>query len=425
MKKDEKVGLLLEMEKCVFNDWKDKLRADFESRVQMAIDDYEMKNPEVGSLESTRFRSRGLTTAYGEIRLRLQLGKTPSGEWVSPAVVALGLKPSRRLSPDVERRICTTAVTTGSYDAAHTVLDSNWLEISVTAVRNTVERLGAEAIAAPLTESHRDKAGKDDTLIIMADGWNARHRGEDWGSRRAASEETEKDKERIHWHEIRSAIMFKLSDLACVSGERREILRKFTTAAPADTSTHDFGLMLERDAQRMGLSEAKSVFFVMDGGIWLWNIHEDRFSRCSKGLLDFYHLSEHLHTLAAALHPESTEEAHRWCGKILHGLKHKSPEKLFTTLDELLEEPPSQDPNVIETIRREKAYCEKHKEHMDYSGCKKSGLPIGSGSVESLCSQLQNRLKRTGQFWSKEGFAALLEIIVRFRNRELNSLWAA
>jgi hypothetical protein len=425
MKKDEKVGLLLEMEKCVFNDWKDKLRADFESRVQMAIDDYEMKSPEVGSLESTRFRPRGLTTAYGEIRLRLLIGKAPSGEWVSPAAAALGLKPSRRLSPDVERRICTTAVTTGSYDAAHTVLDSNWLAVSVTAVRNTVERLGAEAIEAPLTESHRDKAGKDDTLIIMADGWNARHRGEDWGSRRAASEEAEKGKERIHWHEIRSAIMFKLSDLACVSGERREILRKFTTAAPAETSTHDFGLMLERDARRMGLSEAKAVFFVMDGGVWLWNIHEDRFTRCSKGLLDFYHLSEHLHALAAALHPESREEAHRWCGKILHGLKHKSPEKLFTTLDELLEEPPSQDPDVIETIRREKAYCEKHKEHMDYAGCNKSGLPIGSGSVESLCSQLQNRLKRTGQFWSKEGFAALLEIIVRFRNRELNSLWAA
>jgi hypothetical protein len=425
MKKDEKVGLLLEMEKCVFNDWKDKLRSDFESRVQMAIDDYETKSPEVGTLESTRFRPRGLTTAYGEIRLRLRIGKTSSGGWVSPAAVALGLKPSRRLSPDVERRICTAAVTTGSYDAAHTVLDSNWLAISITAVRNTVERLGAEAIEAPMTGSHRDKAGKDDTLIIMADGWNARHRGEDWGSRRAASEEAEKGKERIHWHEIRSAIMFKLSDLACVSGERREILRKFTTAAPAETSTHDFGLILERDAQRMGLSEAKAVFFVMDGGIWLWNIHEDRFSRCSKGLLDFYHLSEHLHALGAALHPESREEAHRWCGKILHGLKHNSPEKLFATLNELLEEPPSQDPDVIETIRREKAYCEKHKEHMDYAGCKKSGLPIGSGSVESLCSQLQNRLKRTGQFWSKEGFAALLEIIVRYRNRELNSLWAA
>ena len=259
----------------------------------------------------------------------------------------------------------------------------------------------------------------------MADGWHARHRGKDWGKKRSGSEEKEKCKERVHWHEIRSAIMFKLSDLACVNGERKEILRKFTTAAPADTSTHDFGLMLERDARRMGLTESKAVFFVMDGGVWLWNIHQDRFSRCSKAILDFYHLSEHLHALAAELYPGSRETAHRWCGKLLHSLKHHSPKKLFSTLQKLLDQPPSQDPVVMETIRREKAYCESHREHMDYAGCRKSGLPIGSGSVESLCSQLQNRLKRTGQFWSKEGFAALLEIIVRYRNGELNSLWAA
>lgn len=425
MKNYEKVGLLLEMERRVFIDRKDELRTELERRAQEAVDVYEEQSPEVGALESTRFQPRVLTTAYGDILLRLRIGRTPSGKWITPAAGVLGLKPSRRLSPDVERRICTAAVATGSYDAAHTVLDSNWLQISVSALRRTVERLGAAAREAPLADAHRDKAGPDDTLIIMADGWHARHRGKDWGRKRSASEEEEKGKERIHWHEIRSAVMFKLSDLACVSGERREILRKFTTAAPADTSTHDFGRMLERDARRMGLTEAKAVFFVMDGGVWLWNIHQDRFSRCSKGILDFYHLSEHLHALAATLYPESREDAHRWCGKLLHSLKHHSPKILFSTLQELLDQPPSQDPDVIEVIRREKSYCESHKEHMDYAGCKKSGLPIGSGSVESLCSQLQNRLKRTGQFWSKEGFAALLEIIVRYRNGELNSLWAA
>jgi len=62
---------------------------------------------------------------------------------------------------------------------------------------------------------------------------------------------------------------------------------------------------------------------------------------------------------------------------------------------------------------------------MDYAANSAMGVPIGSGSVESLCSQFQNRLKRTGQFWSKDGFSALIRLVVRQWNRELDSLWMA
>jgi len=51
------------------------------------------------------------------------------------------------------------------------------------------------------------------------------------------------------------------------------------------------------------------------------------------------------------------------------------------------------------------------------------GVPIGSGPVETLCSQFQNRLKRTGQFGTKTGFAALLQVTVRLWNGEMDSLW--
>jgi hypothetical protein len=67
----------------------------------------------------------------------------------------------------------------------------------------------------------------------------------------------------------------------------------------------------------------------------------------------------------------------------------------------------------------------EHAEHMDYAKNAAQGVPIGSGSVESLCSQFQNRLKRTGQFWSKTGFAAILRVTVRHWNREMDPLWPA
>lgn len=62
---------------------------------------------------------------------------------------------------------------------------------------------------------------------------------------------------------------------------------------------------------------------------------------------------------------------------------------------------------------------------MDYAANARMGVPIGSGPVESLCSLFQNRLKRTGQFWTKEGFAPLLRIVVSYWNGELDHLWTA
>ncbi len=158
---------------------------------------------------------------------------------------------------------------------------------------------------------------------------------------------------------------------------------------------------------------------------WLWNIDKDRFEKCSKAMLDFYHLSQHLHALGAALHGSGSAQTAAWCAKLLHDLKHKSPKSLFATLDLLLKEPPSDDPAVQEVVREQNAYFRRHADHMEYAANAEKGVPIGSGSVESLCSQFQTRLKRTGQFWTKTGFAALLRIIVRHWNGELDSLWLA
>ena len=47
------------------------------------------------------------------------------------------------------------------------------------------------------------------------------------------------------------------------------------------------------------------------------------------------------------------------------------------------------------------------------------GIPIGSGAMESQCSQNQNRFKRRGQFWSDGGFASFVKAYVRYANGEL------
>jgi hypothetical protein len=416
------VSPLAGTERVLFESKKESLRADYERRAQGIVDAWEISSPKVAALKEKRFREVRLITFFGTVTLLCREGINESGHWSCPALAYLGIRSHQRYSPDMERRMAVLAAEVGSYEKAAGVADAAaWFSVSDGTVRSTVVRLDAAAQADPPNGACVEAAGPKDTLIIMADGWNARHRGENWG----VDKDNRELADRIHWHEIRSAVVFKLSALLAVSGRRKAIMKKHIVAVPADTSPYDFGVLLHHEAARMGLRQAKAVFFVMDGGVWLWNIYADRFEKCSKAMLDFYHLSQHLHVLGAALHGTGSAKAAAWCGKLLHDLRHKSPKRLFKTLDQLLKDPPSDDPAVREVVREQNAYFRSHAQHMDYAANAAQGVPIGSGSVESLCSQLQNRLKRTGQFWTKKGFAALLRIIVSHSNGELDSFWLA
>ena len=418
----ERISPLAGTERTFFEDRKETLRTGYELHVQSIVDGWQCSSEKVAVLKKKRFRDVRLVTFFGTIVLRCREGVDRSGHWRCPALAYLGIRPHQRYSPDLERRMAVLAAEMGSYEKAAGVADAAaWFPVSDGTVRSTLMRLDAKAAHSPPKGMCAGAAGPQDTLIVMADGWNARHRGKNWGR----NKRNRTLPERIHWHEIRSGVIFKLSDLLAVSGKRKAIMDKHIVAVPANTSPYDFGVLLHQEAVRMGLAKAKAVFFVMDGGVWLWNIYADRFKKCSKAMLDFYHLSQHLHTLGAALHGTGSEKTAAWCAKLLHDLKHKSPKSLFKTLDQLLKDPPSEDPAVREAIRAQDAYFRSHAAHMDYAANAAQGVPIGSGSVESLCSQFQNRLKRTGQFWTKKGFAAILRIMVRHGNGELDSLWMA
>ena len=410
---------MLGMERAFFEENRQALRATFEARVQKLLDEWESSSDRVRALERRRKVAIGLITFYGLVTLMVREGRDAEGKWVRPSAEHFGLRPKQTYSPEMEKRLAMFAVEAGSYEKAAGLAEGTWLPTSDDAVRTLTLRLAAVAPERPPSEVCQVAARSEDTLIVMADGWNARHRGENWGR----DKEDRELPDRVHWHEIRSAVLFKLSALLAVSGKRKALMDKHIVAVPAETSPYDFGLHLQQEMARMGSTRAKAVFFVMDGGVWLWNLFTDRFEKCSMAMLDFYHLSQHLHALAEALHSGAPEKARAWCAGILHDLKHKSPVRLFRTLDELLREPPSCSAELLEVIQDQNAYFRKHEKHMDYAANAALGVPIGSGSVESLCSQLQDRLKRTGQFWTKEGFASILLLIVRYRNRELDSLW--
>jgi len=318
------------------------------------------------------------------------------------------------MTPLLERHVAITACEMGSFGKCEKVCEEWGCPVSDDKAMDLVGELGDPSLDAVLPKRCRNAAGKGDVLIISLDGWECRFRGERWGVKECDR------KDHVDWHDIKSAVMYRLSQVTDISAGRRTIITKHIVAAPPETKPEAFARRIEREAKRMGLLEADKVYFIMDGATYLWNIFDVSFSVYATGTLDYYHASQHLGVLADALFAAEKDPKARkeWLDRHGRELKALGPANLIKALSEVdLKTIRSRE--AKKTVRREIAYFNCHEEHMHYERNAAHGVPIGSGSMESQCSQNQNRFKRRGQFWSDKGFSAFIETYVRYTNDEL------
>ena len=255
------------------------------------------------------------------------------------------------------------------------------------------------------------------SLVIMLDGWMARERGPDWGVGRR-----KKDPQRIVWHEIKSAVIYRLEQHGQNAAGRGMLIEKFCVATPPETTPVDFGAAVQAEARRRGLGRAQVVYLVMDGAVWLWELAEDRFADALK-TLDFHHARDHLWALAEGLHGPDTPEAKAWVEPLLRSLRGGQEARVVRRLEELLEQATHWSAPTQALIEREVNYFQTHREHLHYLAMEQKGAPRGSGAVESLGKQLQRRLRGCGQSWSRDGLTHVLRLCVLVKNNDDSLLW--
>ena len=105
------------------------------------------------------------------------------------------------------------------------------------------------------------------------------------------------------------------------------------------------------EAMRHGLGRAAEVLIVADGAVWIWNLAGDRFPG-ARQRVDFYHVSQHLWSVAHALHPDDAGAARAWVEPMLEKLKADESCAVITELEQL-------------------------RERLDYGTAKKQGEPLG------------------------------------------------
>lgn len=355
------------------------------------------------------------------------------------------------MSRALQDRLCFGAAACGSYEMASRLAAKWGVEVDDSTIHALVSKVGTRA--RELTQARADRALDPATrpqvvreaggeigdapfsLVLMVDGWMARERGGGWGLKLEGGE-------RVNWREIKTAIVFRVEDRSASASGRPMLIGKYCVAWQGDP--HELGRRLHGEALRRGLAQARQVFVVADGGVWIWKIFEDRFSQAT-GVLDFYHAAQHLWAVAHEIHGQGSKEAREWVEPLLHQLKNGGEAGVVNTLEDLasvcadVSESVAQcganhtspgasacanaSASATQCVRRELNYFKEHREHIHYSEAKARGCPQGSGAMESTCAQLQTRLKRPGQFWSESGLLNLLEIELYRRNEEWEMLW--
>lgn len=410
---------LLSLEVALLAEGQEWTRCQFEQRAQKQVNDWGPFCPESGEPLQRRKRQRlSLMTCVGTLVLKTWRGYSPALQrWVNPARVRWGLQPRQRLSPELQSRLGFTATVAGSYQKAALTAQRWGTPISDNTVHAVVQQLGAQAAQVPLPPPPTPAGEPEFSLVIMMDGWLARQRGPDWGA-----SARRKQAERVHWKEVKSAVIYRLEQRLQKDSGRGMLIEKYVVACPPDTEPVDFGAAVQTEARRRGLGRARKVYVVIDGAVWLWNVARDRFHQATL-MLDFHHASEHLWAIAHQLHGDGTPEASAWVQPLLHQLRHGQEGKAVQTLEALLEPVAGLGVDTRAALQTPVEYFQTHREHIHYQKVARQGGPIGSGSVESLCSQLQDRFKRTGQFWSPRGLRHLLAVEVLVRNNDYHVLW--
>jgi hypothetical protein len=137
-------------------------------------------------------------------------------------------------------------------------------------------------------------------------------------------------------------------------------------------------------------------------------------------IVDFYHACEYLSKLAPVLFDDS-RGACAWSRRMRHRLKHE-PNAVFRILHSAAKYRSEHVLTGTEETAYQKAYqyLHTHKAHMDYTGYRRMGLPMGSGVTEAACKTVfTQRFKESGMSWGIEGG----QVILTLRLATLSRVW--
>jgi hypothetical protein len=189
---------------------------------------------------------------------------------------------------------------------------------------------------------------------------------------------------------------------------------------------------------RLALDKAKVLLVIGDGAHWIWCGVREHLSSLGVEvvqILDFYHATEHLWTLANSFFGQGNKEAVAWAKGREADLVAGRLTDLFKSLESMLErakkigegtsEQAKQLGEKLATlVQKEITYFRNNEHRINYADYLSKGYLIGSGAMEGSCRHhVKERIDRGGMHWSPTGAMAVLRNRTLIKNGDWDDFW--
>ena len=181
---------ILEKEEALLRKHFEEARLELERWMQERADAVPVVDASGAKLTHRERTQMPVRSIFGTLRLNVVSGYSKrQRRSLTPVREAFFGGQRCAMTPMLVRNVAHLGLEAGSFEKAAR-LGADWgVSISDDKVMDTVRSVGARCVAAALPETCADAAGPGDVLVLMADGWNARHRGPRWGEEGAPREE--------------------------------------------------------------------------------------------------------------------------------------------------------------------------------------------------------------------------------------------
>ena len=205
------------------------------------------------------------------------------------------------------------------------------------------------------------------------------------------------------FREVKVACLFDARDLAELHTNRRELLRKHYEAHLGGPDR--LGERTYAAARAAGVTaDGSNAISQGDGAPWVWHLVQLHWPAAVE-VLDYYHLSEHLHACAQAVWGVESARARTWAREVGTRVLSGDAAVVRQALGRL-RPATAAGPPAVAALQR---YVRTHAHRMHYGELRQQGYAIASAAVESAHhSVVQRRLKRPGQRWSESGASQIL-----------------
>jgi hypothetical protein len=190
--------------------------------------------------------------------------------------------------------------------------------------------------------------------------------------------------------------------------KKREYINYFGTY-------NEFKYHLLACALRNGYGSFGTTIILSDGAEWIKSIKDELFYD-SIQILDFYHLSEHIHDFAKIHFINNEEKCACWAKQICSTFKHCDKFKAIKSIENLKTNQKDKKDKLLN-------YINNNINIINYKEYLEKKYFIGSGAIESANkSVVQQRLKQAGMRWNHDTAQSLIALRAKYKSGLWNNV---